>query len=213
MSGSRALTVLVHGLWMHGAVMALQRQFLSRMGFEATRYSYPSTRLTLAENARKLMEFARSQASPLVNWVGHSLGGVVILRAMESFPTMPAGRVVLLGAPVGGSHAARGLAQYSWGPSALGRSIGEFMREPRLRLTSTHAVGVIAGSMGVGLGRVFAPGLVEPHDGTVSVAETRLPGAADHIVLPVSHTSMLLSRDVARQTAKFLREGRFDHGD
>jgi hypothetical protein len=50
-----------------------------------------------------------------------------------------------------------------------------------------------------------------PHDGTVAVAETRLPGATDHVVLPVTHFSMLTSRAVADQVVAFLRRGRFEH--
>jgi hypothetical protein len=41
------------------------------------------------------------------------------------------------------------------------------------------------------------------------VSETRLPGAADHIVLHVSHMGMLVSPRVARETGSFLRDGRF----
>ena len=45
----------------------------------------------------------------------------------------------------------------------------------------------------------------------VSVAETRLPAARDHIVLDVNHFGMLLSRSVTRQVCAFLREGAFVH--
>jgi len=44
----------------------------------------------------------------------------------------------------------------------------------------------------------------------VKVAETRLAGATAHLVLPVTHSGFLVSREVARQTAAFLRDGRFD---
>jgi len=50
----------------------------------------------------------------------------------------------------------------------------------------------------------------EPSDGVVTVDETRLPGLSDHLVLPVSHSGMLISREVALQTAAFLRYGRFE---
>ena len=48
-----------------------------------------------------------------------------------------------------------------------------------------------------------------PHDGTVSVDETRSPALADHIVVQASHSGLLLSTDAMRQTAGFLRHGRF----
>ena len=69
--------------------------------------------------------------------------------------------------------------------------------------------GVIAGDRAFGMGRLIGP-LPKPNDGTVTVAETRLPGATDHIVLPVTHLSMLWSGAVADEVIAFLRDGRFD---
>jgi hypothetical protein len=73
-------------------------------------------------------------------------------------------------------------------------------------------VGVIAGSLGFGMGRVFG-NLGAAHDGTVTVEETRLPGAKDHIVVAASHTGMLLSAEVANQTRHFLEHGIFSRQD
>jgi hypothetical protein len=69
-------------------------------------------------------------------------------------------------------------------------------------------VGVIAGTLAVGLG-VVIENLPQPNDGTVAVDETRLPGIKDHLELPVSHTGLLVSATVASQTAYFLRHGAF----
>jgi hypothetical protein len=51
--------------------------------------------------------------------------------------------------------------------------------------------------------------LPEPHDGTVSVEETRLEGATDRCVLPLSHMALCLSAQVAAQVDHFLEHGRF----
>ena len=48
-----------------------------------------------------------------------------------------------------------------------------------------------------------------PSDGTVAVAETRLPGLADHCLVAASHTGLVFSRPAAGQAAAFLRHGRF----
>jgi hypothetical protein len=58
------------------------------------------------------------------------------------------------------------------------------------------------------MGRLFAD-LPVPNDGTVSVDETRLAGAKEHIVHDVSHTGMLMSAAVAESLVKFLGSGSF----
>ena len=212
MTALRAITVLVHGLWMHGVVMQLQRRYLQRMGFDAVCYSYPSVRLTLTENADRLARFARGLAAPRYQWVGHSLGGLVILRMLERGPALPPGRVVLLGVPYHDSFARRSLSASGLGARMMGRSMHEW-RDLKKPLTFPgYEIGVIAGSRSSGLGRVVARGLPRPNDGAVAVAETELDAACDRIVLPFSHSGMLISRAVARQTGAFLRDGRFDHG-
>jgi hypothetical protein len=69
-------------------------------------------------------------------------------------------------------------------------------------------LGIIAGTAGIGLGRLLTS-FDGPHDGTVAVAETHIDGAADRCELPVSHTSMWLSADVAQAVARFLESGHF----
>ena len=210
MSDGPAVTVLVHGLWMHGVVMQLQRCYLACMGFDAACYSYPSMRLTLTENADRLAQFARSLREPQIHWVGHSLGGLVILRMLDREPALPPGRVVLLGVPYGDGYARRALAASRLGARMLGRSIGEWIDLKKPENFPGREMGVIAGSLSRGLGRVVARGLPTPNDGVVTVAETALAAACDRIVLPVSHSGMLFSRRVARQSGAFLRDGKFD---
>ncbi|HSM10829.1 MAG TPA: alpha/beta hydrolase, partial [Lysobacter sp.] len=48
-------------------------------------------------------------------------------------------------------------------------------------------------------------------DGTVAVAETRLSGLADHVVVAASHSGLLFSAAASRQAIAFLRTGRFQH--
>ena len=47
------------------------------------------------------------------------------------------------------------------------------------------------------------------HDGTVAVRETLLHGNEHRLVLPVTHTGMLFSRDVVEALAAYLDSGSF----
>ena len=117
---------------------------------------------------------------------------------------------MLLGSPVRGSRSARHVARWPLAAAIMGRNIEAEVLEPRQpRWDHARELGVIAGDLSLGLGRLFGD-LGGPNDGTICVEETELPGATDRIILPVSHTGMLFSADVAHQTAAFLASGRFD---
>ncbi|HEU4484414.1 MAG TPA: alpha/beta hydrolase [Povalibacter sp.] len=208
---NRPLVVLLHGLWMSGFELGvLKHRLETTQQFRTAAFSYPSVTGSMSDHVRSLIDFARSQPAQELHFVGHSLGGLVILKALEITDDLPPGRAVLLGTPVQGSRAAQGVARWlPFGKAILGSAVNEEIVSATARQWSgRREVGVIAGSMGMGLGRLFAH-LDTEHDGTVTVAETRLPGAKDQIVLPTSHTGMLFSADVAEQAAHFLRHGVF----
>lgn len=204
--------VLVHGLWVHGMLMTLMRRRIGRGGYHVQSYSYPSMRLTLSGNAGRLARFCRSLNAPRLHLIGHSMGGVVILRMLEGAADLNIGRIVLAGTPFADSYAAHRMARLPGGLAALGRSMPEWLESARPDDLGRYEIGVIAGSLGIGLGRLIAPDLPRPNDGVVTVAETRVPAARDHIVLNVSHTAMLFSPAVARQAREFLKHGAFIRG-
>lgn len=210
-SDACATVLLVHGLWMSGFELGVLKHRLESEGpFRATAFSYPSVSGSMADHVRSLIDFARAQRCEQLHFVGHSLGGLVILKALQLTDDLPPGRAVLLGTPCQGSRAATGVARWvPFGKAILGAAVNEEIIECAPREWSGHReVGVIAGSMGLGLGRLFA-NLSTDHDGTVLVEETKLPGAKDHVVVSTSHTGMLFSAEVAAQAAHFLRTGGF----
>lgn len=213
MTAAQDTVVLVHGLWVHGLAMEFLRRRIGRGGYHAVAYSYPSVRLALEENVERLVRYCRALAASRFHLVGHSLGGLLVLRLLERADAPKPGRVVLAGSPVAGSLAARRLGRLPGGRAALGRSLSQWMSDAPPVARDVIDVGVIAGTLPVGLGRIVAPGLPLPNDGAVTVDETRLPGARDTIALNVSHSGMLVSRVVAQQIVHFLRNGAFDKED
>jgi pimeloyl-ACP methyl ester carboxylesterase len=201
--------VLVHGLWMRGIALTLQRRRIARGGYRAVTYSYPTMRPTLEQNARRLGAFCATLDDECIHLVGHSLGGIVILDMLQHAPPVRPGRVVLLGSPYHGSTAAVALGRSRAGKLMLGCSIDEWLRRDKGGDWSRFEIGVIAGSKSRGLGRIAAPALAVPNDGVVSVAETCVPGMRAQLVLPVSHTGMMFSKEVARQALTFIDHGRF----
>ncbi len=203
--------ILVHGLWMTGLEMSLlKRRLEQEHGFSCVVFSYASVSGAMQEHVTRLHDLARQQASTRLHFVGHSLGGVVIYNLLQATPDLPPGRAVLLGSPLQGSRAVQVMSQWAMGRAAVGAAVCRELgaTQPR-EWRGEREIGVIAGSSRLGLGQMLAPQLLADSDGTVLIEETRLPGATDHLVLPVGHTSMLFAPAVARQVAVFLREGHF----
>ncbi len=204
------MIVFVHGLWLTGVESAwLRHRITSELQGESCAFHYRSVTDTVGAAIESLRAFILKLGVESVHLVGHSLGGILILRLLEHHADLPPGRVVLLGPPIAGSSVARGLSRWRWGATAIGHMAGEeLLRDHRRKWAGTRDLGIIAGSQPLGLGRIVVE-LPHPHDGTIAVSETCLEGMADHIVLPVSHTGMLFSAQVAHQTAYFLQHGRF----
>jgi len=206
--------VYVHGLWQRGLESHWLRRRLSLdLGAEARAFSYPSVAADATTNARALAKYLGAIRADTLHLIGHSLGGLVILKLFaedaEVQARLPPGRIVLLGSPLRGSRSAQKLARLPFGKKIMGLGVGEELLASReRRWNGARDLGVIAGDLGFGFGRLVGP-LGGPSDGTILVEETELEGTADRLVLRVSHTGMLFSAVVARAAGAFLRTGRF----
>jgi len=203
--------VLVHGLWMNGLELSMLGQRLRREhGFDVRTFTYPTMHGDVANVCAALARFAaEARSGGRVHLVGHSLGGVMVHRTLTQCAGSIDGNAVLLGAPLNGSKAARGVSTWPTLRPLLGPHVLAELVAPCQRCwTGERPLGAIAGTLRMGTGQFFAH-FDEENDGTVAVSETRVPGLTDHLVLPHSHFGMLLASDVAAQVACFLREGAF----
>lgn len=200
--------VLVHGLWMGGFVMGFLSRLLAAHGYATKSIGYPSMRREFRHNVALVQRAIEGLAAERVHLVGHSLGGLVALAALTGRRDPRVGRVVLLGSPVRGCQGGRQMAERAWGRPFLGASAALWREPPQLAAPAGVEVGAIAGTRRLGMGSIVLK-LPGPNDGVVTVDETRLPGLVDHLVLKVSHSGMLVSREVGEQVAAFLGSGRF----
>ena len=125
--------VLVPGLWMPAMAMAFLGSQLARRGYAVKPFGYRG-RSSFEANVERFARFARQVGEAgRPHYVGHSLGGVLILDALERHPQLPAASAVLLGAPVRGCHAGRRL-----GRARVGRWMGVWaqhdLRQPHWHL-------------------------------------------------------------------------------
>jgi pimeloyl-ACP methyl ester carboxylesterase len=200
--------ILVHGIWMTSLELIPLAWRLRRCGYRSRLFHYPSLRLPLMQNAARLVERIGQQGDTTVHLVGHSLGGLVILQALQDHPDLVRGRIVLLGSPVNGSVIARRLHAHRISRWLIGRSGEGALLGGGPRWNGKQALGTIAGTRPFGVGLLLG-GLGEASDGTVALSETQLAGSHQATIFHSTHFGLLFSRPVARAVCGFLREGRF----
>ncbi|MEE4146097.1 MAG: alpha/beta fold hydrolase, partial [Halieaceae bacterium] len=212
---SQTCVVLLHGLWRSALSMKGLQWRLEENGYRVVNLTYPSTDHAVPELAVLAVEQSLAGCRELgleqVDFVTHSLGGILVREYVRQRDIPGLHRVVMLGPPNGGSQ----LADYV-GSTAL---LQPFMPEAVVQLgTSEVSVPRRLGRVNFQLGVIagtsnwlsFLPGLPDgPSDGTVSVAETIVPGMMDFLELPVGHTFMMWDDEVIAQVLFFLEHGFF----
>jgi pimeloyl-ACP methyl ester carboxylesterase len=195
---ARETVLLVHGHGAHPVLLDPLRRALERQGFRAINWRYGSLRGSIEAHAgrlaAKVKELDEDTAVLRLHFVGHSMGAIVVRRALAIARPHKLGRVVLLAPPNRGARLAD-LALRLFGRRLI--AARELCSHPesyvnRLAPAADLDCGVIAASW----------------DHAVSLDSTHLPGERDHLVLRSLHT-LPLHRRAPAQVAHFLRQGRF----
>ncbi len=216
----RAVVVL-HGLFRSPAAMYKLCRYLAEEGkYTVFNVSYPTTRGSVGDHARSLDSIIDNlDGIEEINFVGHSLGNLVVRHYLADNTQPDLGiqpdkrikRMVMLGPPNQGAELAEALDRVGLFHIVAG-SAGTQLAHDWERLDARLAIpafefGILAGGRGSEKG--FNPFLAGDDDLVVSVADTKLPGAADFAVLPVLHSFMMNDPAVMQQTLRFLEHGYF----
>lgn len=201
------MVVLVPGVGFGGLELRLLARHLRRAGFWVEIFRHASGRPTLADSAEALHEWVFSQRSDAVHFVAHSLGGLIVFQMFAAHPKQRPGRIVTLGIPLQGCLAARRVLAVPGGRWLLSKSVAAVFSDELPPLPPKREIGSIAGRLNFIFGWLLA--LRQPNDTLICVEESRHPKIAAHVVLPVSHSGLLLSGRVGRCVVNFLRTGAF----
>jgi hypothetical protein len=208
----REIVVLVHGLYMHGLAMLPLAHWMRACGFHTRQFSYHALTRSVPDNATRLARFLHAIDTPTVHFLCHSLGGLVVRAMMVQCDWQRPGRVLTLGTPHLGSYVARRLGAGRALAWAVGRSLRHGLDGDLPPWPKDREVATIAGNRPIGAGRIV-PGLPKPNDGVVALAETDLGPQFQRVVLPEAHSSMLISRRVARYACAYMKTGEFPDSD
>lgn len=213
------MVILLHGLGRTNRSMAKLQHALTEAGHKVQNVGYPSRTAhvqKLADEAiGKAVADGQRNGATKIDFVTHSLGGILVRSylARHFIPTL--GRVVMLAPPNRGSEVVDKLGWlflFKWVAGPAGNELGTTTNSTPNRLGPVnYPVGVIAGDRSIyWIGNCLIPGR---NDGLVAVERTKLAGMKDHIVIHATHPFIMRNREAIRQTIQFLRMGVFDHAN
>lgn len=188
---------------------------LRQRGHEVTSFSYRTVRATTgvaADRLARLIQDRSQDGHRHVVLIGHSMGGLVALKAIAQLDESIEGDLIFLGSPINGSRTARSLAGIPGGKWLLGHARDCLTGNAVLEPPSSWRCSMIAGTRRMGLG-VLLGGARSEGDGTVSLAETRAAYLRQRIELPVTHSSMLWSTDCIEAALEFIAPTHTVHTD
>ncbi len=214
----RDTVVLLHGILRSKVDMLLLENFFKSNDYEVINIKYPSREFELEELRdfvhEKIINSPSYDKCGKLNFVTHSMGGLITRYYIAKYKPENIGKVVMLGPPNTGSELADWLHDTKiiapmfraiFGPASEQLGTGYEHIDGDI----TYPLGVIAGNMSV---NPLSPWLLDgEHDGIVPVERTKIDGMSDHIIMPTTHSFMMFNTDVMEQSLNFLKFGKFDH--
>lgn len=209
--------VLLHGIGGFALLLKALELSLEEQGYFVANVTYPSLADPIeslaVEAVEEGLESCSARGLSRIHFVTHSMGGILVRQYLSSKSIAGLERVVMLAPPNQGSRFADYVGDSPLGkvyePEALAQLGTGDESVPRRLDAPDFELGIIAGTRNL---RKLIPGApTEPSDGVVTVEETKTYGMKDFLLAPTTHTTIVWNGEVQRQTAHFLRNGRFDH--
>lgn len=222
----KPLVILLHGIGRSSFDMLHLQRRLERRDYDCLNIKYPSTKHSLEDLSdivtKQIQSDARFEDASSINFVAHSMGGVLTRYILAKQRPQNLGRVVMMGTPNQGSQVAdflmaeengirrslKNVFKYFFGPA--GHQLGTNMKHVDGNKVD-YPLGVIASDISLNplQNQIFN----EPNDTLVSVEATKIEGMSDHIIIPSTHSIMMFDPRVTDQVIEFLKNGSFDHKD
>jgi pimeloyl-ACP methyl ester carboxylesterase len=204
--------ILLHGLARSANSMKSIEKRLLAEGYFVININYPSRDYSIEELAEKVISKALLICeNRQVNFVTHSMGGILVRQylSMNKIPNL--NKVVMLGPPNNGSEVVdklRNAPGFSFinGDAGMQLGTGELSIPSNLG-DANFDLGVIAGNQSINW--ILSTLIPDKDDGKVSVASTKIRGMNDHIEMETTHPFMMKNEKVIEQVIHYLKSGNF----
>jgi triacylglycerol lipase len=207
--------VLLHGLARSSHTMDKLSQRLVDAGYRTCNIAYPSRQHSVetlaADYVLPAIEACFGGNAGAIDFVTHSLGGIIVRQLAASGSPIRFGRVVMLSPPNQGSQVVDklgGLALFKAINGPAGQQLGTSVTQlPHTLGSANFELGVLTGNRSINcILSLLIPG---DDDGKVAVENARLAGMQDFLVLPTSHPFIMKNRAAQAQVLHFLAHGAF----
>lgn len=205
--------ILLHGLARSADSMQKLETELNNANYKVVNIDYPSQTAdveTLANEAipRGLQQCAKNEK---INFVTHSMGGILVRQYLNQHEIKQLNKVVMLGPPNKGSEVVDKIGNwkfFKWLNGPAGQQLGTDKNSiPNKLGKANFDLGIIAGSSSINL---FLSSLIPGEDdGKVSIENTKIDGMNNHLTMPVTHPFMMKNKKVIKQVNYYLQYGKF----
>lgn len=216
---AKECVVLLHGLARTAGSMTKLQKNLANEGFIVENIDYPSRDLAVEKLAPVAVEEGirkcRNHGPLRINFVTHSLGGILVRYYLKHNDIPELNRVVMLGPPNQGSEVVDKLKdfpgfQFINGPTGtqLGTKASDI---PKSLGSVDFELGIIAGTKSINL--ILSALIPNPDDGKVSVENTKVEGMSDFMTSPTAHPFLMNNDRIISQVIHFLKFGKFNRDE
>ena len=214
-NNEKETVVLLHGLARTDTSFNKMEKSLSEEGYDTCNIGYPSTKYSVETLVEKfvLPDIKRCIAGEEknINFVTHSMGGIVVRYLATLNLPFQINRVVMLSPPNKGSEVVDTLGGL-WLFKAINGPAGLQLSTRNDSLPNTlgkadFELGIITGNQSINL--ILSTMIEGDNDGKVSVESAKLEGMKDFIVIEATHTFIMKNKTAIEQTKYFLKNAEF----
>lgn len=201
MTTKKDYVVLLHGFWRSARSMKTLEKVLVKDGYEVVNIDYPSKEQTIESISDDYLKKNLNESCPdkkrKINFVTHSMGGIIVRHFLANNKLPNLGRVVMLAPPNNGSKMADVFSKFEVVNKMLGPALKQLTSSqkspPKAIIKPDYEVGIIAGKF----------------DGKVSLKSTKLDGMKDFLVVPSAHSFIMEWDEVVVAVKNFIEKGKF----